>query len=148
MIAGAVMGVFLLLLGQFLVVNEPTRFYMNAAEKLEGQVINFYDEFPETRLTSTQYIPIFATITLEIDNFTSLEKAVLLINGREVTDFREKQVTAKVLSGDVLAVDGTFYDHEIYFRILSTSENVAEPRVDHLFRVRGDIVTIGKVQLI
>ena len=46
LIAGIIIGLFLLLICQILHIDEPMGFYMNAAERLEGQAINFYDEFP------------------------------------------------------------------------------------------------------
>ena len=91
---------------------------------------------------------VFATVTLRIENVTCLEKVALLINGREIIDFMGKLVTVKVFPGDVMAVDGSFYDHEIIFSVFSTSENILEPQKNQLFRVNGDIVTIGKIKLI
>jgi len=147
LIAGVILGLVLLIACQALLTIDPVRFYLNVAEKLEGKMVNFYEEFPETRVASGQYQSVFATVTIQIENFSSLEKAVLLINGKKVTDFRQKQVTVKVSPGDVLAIDGSFYIHELIFKVAAVSENVAQPEIGQVIRVKGDVVTIGEVKL-
>ncbi|HBT20501.1 MAG TPA: hypothetical protein DEA47_03930 [Peptococcaceae bacterium] len=147
LIACTVLSFALLILGQFMMIINPVDFYMNFAEKIEGKTVNFYEEFPEMRVASQNFQSVFATITIRLENFSSLEKAVLLINGKEVADFRKKQVTVKVSQGDVLAIDGTYYVHDLTFKVVSVSENVRQPKKGQIVNVSGDVVVIGPVEL-
>ena len=133
---------------QAVLVLDTAELFFTIGEHLEQQSVTFYEEFPETRVTSADsYQSIFATVTIQCENFSSLEKAVLLINGEEVGDFRAKQITVKVSPGDVLAIDGSFYIHEIVFKVVAASENVAQPEIGQTVRVLGDIGVLGEVRL-
>ena len=147
LILTVVVGLFAIIGSQALHSFNPVDFYAGIAEKLEGEPVNFYDEFPETRVTSGQYHSVFATVTVQVENFSSLEKAVLVVNGEEVADFREKQVTIKVAPGDILAVDGSFYTHEIVFRVVAASQNVSQPEIGQTVKVEGDVVILCEVRL-
>ncbi|NLO89709.1 MAG: hypothetical protein GX088_05195 [Clostridia bacterium] len=147
LIACAVLCFAFLVLGQALLALNPVDFYMDFAEKIEGEAVNFYEEFPEMRVTTQDFQSVFATVTVQVENFSSLEKAVLLINGKEVSDFRNKQVTVKVNQGDVLAIDGTYYVHELIFKVVSVSENVEQPKKGQVVKVNGNVSMIGTVEL-
>jgi hypothetical protein len=139
---GAVLAV------QYIIVFDTAELFFKIGEHLEQQPVTFYEEFPEARVTASDtYQSIFATITIQCENYSSLEKAVLLINGKEVGDFRDKKITVKVSSGDVLAIDGSFYVHELIFKVAATSENVAQPEIGQVIRVCGDIGMLGEVRL-
>lgn len=133
---------------QYIMVFDAAELFFKIGEQLEQQPVHFYEEFPEARVTSTEaHQSVFATITIQCENFSSLEKAVLLINGKEVGDFRDKEITVKVSSGDVLAIDGSFYVHEIIFKVVAVSENVVQPEIGQVVRVFGNTAMLGEVCL-
>lgn len=133
---------------QAIIVLDTAEIFLRIGEKVQNYPITFYEEFPEARVTTAdEYQSVFATVTIQIENFSSLEKALLLINGKEVADFRDKQITVKVSPGDVVAIDGSFYVHELIFKVVATSENVAQPEVGQVVEVYGDISMLGEVRL-
>jgi hypothetical protein len=122
--------------------------FFSVAQEAESLSTVFYDEFPEARVTgSTSMQSVFATVTIQCSNFTSLDKAVLLINGEEVGNFSDKQLTVKVQEGDVLAIDGSFYIHELVFEVVAASQNVAQPEIGQTVLVYGDVALLGQVRL-
>jgi len=134
---------------QAILFLDAAELFFEIGEQVNKESIAFYQEFPEARVTSadTAIQSVFATVTIQCRNYSSLEKAVLLINGEEVGDFRNKQLTVKVSEGDVLAIDGSFYIHELIFEVVATSENVAQPEIGQTVRVYQDIAVLGKVRL-
>lgn len=122
--------------------------FFKVAEQAEPLSPVFYEEYPEARVTSSSSMQsIFATVTIQCSNFSSLDKAVLLINGDEVGSFKDKQLTIKVQDGDVLAIDGSFYIHEVTFEVVAASENVAQPEIGQTVLVYGDVTLLGQVRL-
>lgn len=75
------------------------------------------------------------------------KKAILLVNGEEVGDFRDKQITIKVSPGDIISIDGSFYIHELVFKVVAVSENVGQPEIGQIIFVQGDISMVGEVRM-
>lgn len=122
--------------------------FFRIGEQAEPQPIIFQEEFPQEKVSSSvAYQSIFATVTISCENFSSLDKAVLLINGEEVADFHNKQITVKVSHGDLLSIDGSFYVYEIVFKVVAASENVTQPEIGQEIRVSGNIEPVGEVRL-
>ncbi|MDA8235577.1 MAG: hypothetical protein M0Z31_12405 [Clostridia bacterium] len=87
-----------------------------------------------------------ATVTLQLENFSSLAKAKIIVNGREVGNFTEKLVSVKVRPGDLLEVDGSFYQQAIRVKVLDTSPIIKRPEEGGEFLVRSGITQLGKVK--
>jgi len=147
LIAGIVFGLTALLLVQTMMVMDHQGFVAGLSKELGKRPFDFYQEYPEARVTSGPYQTVFATITIQCENFSSLEKAVLIVNGEEVGDFRDKQLTIKVSPGDIVSIDGSFYTHELVFKVVAASENVGQPEIGQIIRVNGDIALVGNVRM-
>jgi hypothetical protein len=133
---------------QAALVLDAANLFFNIGNQVEPGTVTFYEEFPEARVTSTDALQsVFATVTIQCQKYSSLEKAVLLINGEEVGNFRDKQLTVKVADRDVLAIDGSFYIHELVFEVVAASQNIAQPEIGQTVRVYQDIGILGEVRL-
>ncbi|MBO8168327.1 MAG: hypothetical protein H0Z35_03960 [Thermoanaerobacteraceae bacterium] len=141
-----VTGVILLVIVQAYIFQDSTRFYMSFSERLNQEVAKFYRQYPRARPTSSE-VTAFATVTIRLVNFSTLQKARLLINDVEVTDFREKQVTVKVNPGDVISIDGSYYMHKLVFEVVGTSGNILYPQEGETIEVNGDVVSLRPVKL-
>lgn len=149
LLAGILAALAVILGVQALLVLDAAELFFEIGKQVEPQPMTFYEEFPEVRVTASSDAlqSVFATVTIQCQNYSSLDKAVLLINGEEVGSFHDKQITVKVADGDVLAVDGSFYIHEIVFEVVAASENVAQPELGQTVTVFGDIRMLGEVRL-
>ncbi|MHB8171325.1 MAG: hypothetical protein ACYDG6_07255 [Thermincolia bacterium] len=87
-----------------------------------------------------------ATVTLQVENFSSLAKAKVMVNGLKAADFIEKQVSVKVRHGDLLAVDGSFYQQAIKVKVLDTSPVIKRPEEGREFLIRSGITELGRVE--
>jgi len=87
-----------------------------------------------------------ATVTLQLENFSSLAKAKVRVNGRDEADFLEKQVSVKVRPGDLLEVDGSFYNRAIRVKVLDTSPIIKSPREGGEYLIRSGVVQLGRVE--
>lgn len=133
-----------LVVTQALMTQDPFRFYLSFAERLDGQKLE----------ESNQLQPVLApdkemgSITLELTNFSAMEKAVILVNGQVVADFREKRVTIPVNSGDTLEVDGSFYQYPLAILIQDVSNNVGYPKENQVIKVEQSRVNLGRITFI
>lgn len=146
-IAVIFIGLILLVFTQAALIFDISELFTYIAEEIEERPVKFYKEYPEARVTSGPYHSVFATVTIQCDNYSSLEKAILLVNGEEVADFRDKQITIKVSPGDVLSIDGSFYVHELVFKVVAVSENVGQPEIGQIIHVQGDVAVVGEVRM-
>jgi len=86
-------------------------------------------------------------VTLELKNYTSLPRAVVLVNGEPRAVFGERYVTVPVTEGDLLEVDGSFYTHPLVVEVLDVSRGVAAPPAGRTVEVDGSVAALGRVHL-
>jgi len=146
LIRAIVVGVILIVLVQTFFLQDPMQLYMSFSEKLNQEVTDFDRQYPEARATSGQ-VAAFSTVTIRLENFSSLQKAKLLINDSVVADFRDKQVTVRVNPHDVLSIDGSYYTHRLVFKIVSASKNVAQPKTGRMVEVYKNQVSLDPVDV-
>jgi len=139
-----IFGLVALVVVQAMLASDSMRFYLSWAERLEGQPFPEWSN-PTARVLDTES-EIFAHLTIELKDFSSLAKAKILINGEEVADFRQKKVTLKVYPDDIIAVDGTFYHRPLEFFISEISPNISTPRLNQTVRTESTVETIGQVK--
>ncbi|GAW91007.1 hypothetical protein [Calderihabitans maritimus] len=138
------LGLVLLVVVQAFLTHDPIRFYLSFSERMEGKLAEFYMDNPEARIVTSGSVA-FATVTLRLENYSTLQKAILLVNGEKVADFRDKQVTVRVFPGDFLEIDGSFYTLPLRFKVVATSSNIARPSVGQVIEVQGGVAKVGKV---
>lgn len=119
---------------QLLMIDDNVRAFLNSTEKLEG--INL-----STNLSSE------AKITIEVLGENSAKNTFLLIDGEPVANFSSKSINIEVKPNQLLEIDGTKNDMELYFRITDVSDNVIEPQKTSIIRVNKNIEKIGMVKL-
>lgn len=139
-----IFGLVALVVAQSLLTTDSMRLYLSWAERLEGEP---YQEWSQgsARVMEAESL-IFAYVTIELEDYSSLAKANLLINGKQVTDFRNKKVIVKVYPGDVIELDGSFYRRPVDFKVVRTSPNILEPALNHKVQTCANVVLLGKVK--
>ncbi len=146
LIRAVVLAMVMLMVAQALTFDDPARFYMSFSQRLNQEVAEFNRQHPEARPAGAP-VAAFATVTVRLTNFSSLQKAKLLVNGKEMADFRDKQVTVKVNPGDVIAVDGSFYSRKLQFKVVKISGNVVSPGKGEIITVEQNVVPFPAVKL-
>ena len=126
---------------QALMTQDPFRFYLSFAERLQTE-----------RLEETPWVqPALApdkdagSITLELTNYSSLEKALVIVNGQVAGDFREKRITIPVQAGDTVEVDGSYYQYPLSILVLQVSDNIASPKEKQVVKVEGSRGRVGQI---
>ncbi|MBO8138517.1 MAG: hypothetical protein H0Z40_10355 [Desulfotomaculum sp.] len=86
-------------------------------------------------------------ITLYLENYSSLPHLKVLVNGDQVAVFDDRYTTVTVQEGDVIQIDGTFYNHNILVKVLNTTAEVFNPAVEKQIIVKGNVVEVGPVKI-
>lgn len=132
---------------QGFMTKDPIRFYLSFSERLEGQTI----EYPVHSIDNEQEDltqPVenpYALITITVDKFSSLPNAKVLVNGKEITDFTDREVQLKIMAGDVLEIDSTSYNFPVDYNITKVSDNLSFPEQGSTYTANGSLVMIGKI---
>ena len=133
-------------LAQGFMTHEPFRLYLSWGERLEGELFEYPaiaerpDPVPPARVESPD-----AVLTIEVEKYSALPKAVILVNNRQRARFENREVTLEVMAGDTIEIDSTAYDFPIDYRIRSVSDNLSFPEKDSVYTANHSIVMIGKV---
>lgn len=133
-------------LTQGFMTREPFRLYLSWGERLEGQLFEYPavaerpDPTPPAKVESPD-----AVLTIVIEEYSALPKAVILVNNKERTRFENREVRLEVMAGDTIEIDSTSYDFPINYRINSVSDNLSFPEKDSVYTANHSIVMIGKV---
>lgn len=143
-----VMGVVFMVIVQALMTQEQYRIYLSWGEKLEGQSINYpvsVTQPAESEPSSSPMKSSQAVMNISIDVFSSLPKAIVLVNGKPAGNFSNRDVSIKLKDGDVVEIDSRYYNFPINYRIISISDNLAYPDKEKEYTGNQSIVMIGKV---
>lgn len=125
---------------QILLTQEPVRFYLSFAERLEGV------PWPGRESAAAFSLPTATgEVKIRVCSYFSLPRAVVLVNGREVADFQDGEVSLKVCSGDEIVIDGSTYDCQLVFQITAVSMGVLWPPVDYRVTTDASQVSLGRV---
>ena len=84
-------------------------------------------------------------ITLYLKDYSLLPHMRVLVNGDVRGEFKNRYVTVTVNSGDMISIDGTYYNLPVTVEVLNSSKSVTSPRPGDIFHVKGDIAALGKV---
>ncbi|MDD2621242.1 MAG: hypothetical protein PHC92_11315 [Syntrophomonadaceae bacterium] len=149
LIRSVILSLVLLVLVQGLMTQDPWRIYLSWGERMEGQNIEFpastaQDEPISAREEASVQSPQ-AMITLTLQEFSSLPKASIIVNGKTKGYFKEKEIKLQLSGGDVLEIDSTFYDFPVDYQISKVSQNMAFPKQGRLYTANQSIVMIGKI---
>lgn len=142
-----VLGVVVLVLVQGMMTRDSLRFYLSWSERMEGQALEYpvskenveADESPGMDINSP-----YALLSLSLEQYSSLPKAVILINGEKVDNFENQEVDLKLMAGDIVEIDATFYDFPVEIKVNKVSDNLAFPEKDQIYIANDSIVMLGK----
>lgn len=131
---------------QGLMTQDPLRLYLSWGERLEGQIL----EYPAVADTPAPVPPREvespdAVLSIVAEKYSALPRAVILVNGKELTRFTDREVRLQVMAGDIIEIDSTSYDFPIDYRIKSVSENLSFPEKDTVYTANQSMVMVGKI---
>lgn len=101
-----------------------------------------------------EYVPVIAdtqkphdsiVISFELLDVSSLSKAKILIDGSPVGDFGERYVTIKAAPGDLIEIDGTFYERPFRVKVLDVYPNAAKPVIGVIHNIKQEKHPVGRV---
>jgi hypothetical protein len=145
-----VIGIVAIVLVQGIMTHDSWRLYLSWGERMEGQSIEYPAiNMPERELPrkhgSTAHYSRQADLVLEAKEYSSLPRAVLLVNGQKTASFEETKKTLKVRGGDVVEIDSTAYNFPIEYVVREVSPNCTSPKKGQLFTANQNIVMVGKI---
>lgn len=118
---------------QFFLLGYPLNLLFN--QWAQGYMESWLQNNPTAALTaSTTDNSLWSTITIEGEKYVYLAKAKLYINGNYITDFRENPITIRVLDGDEILIDTSYYDREISFKITAVSKDLKNPQLGTVYK--------------
>lgn len=144
-----VIGFVVLVIAQGIMTNDPMRLYLSWGERMEGQSIEFpvstgeFDQ--ESDNNSMQVNSPYAVLVLNIEKFSSLPNAAILVNGKEVQRFTDNEVRLKLIAGDVVEIDSTRYNFPVEYQVTNVSNNLAFPEKGQVFTGNQGMVMIGQI---
>ena len=105
---------------------------------------NWYGEEYQFSPAAADNGGVWGNVVLELMDYSTLPKALVLINGEQKASFREQQVTVRVENGDVITVDTTAYGSAVRVRIKSVSSVIDTKNLREITVVDG-CRDLGKV---
>lgn len=143
----AVFGLISLVTVQGLMTSDSIKFYLSLGEHLEGKKVEAPAAAVDGLSVDKMLNSDVASITIDTVDYTSLNKAFLVVNGHRQGDFSEGRLTADVTSGDVIEIDTSLYSHPVQFRVVRTSSNLRFPSEGFSITADQSVTMIGKMIL-
>lgn len=125
----------LLVMVQGLVVNEPIGHIMARVGTDVVPSIEAQAHWSEPR------------ITLYLENYSTLPYLKVLVNGRQVGTFNNRYVTFPVQQSDVVEIDGSYYQREIWVKALNITSDVDNQLENKRFILQNNIVPVCTVRI-
>lgn len=145
-----VLSLLVIVVVQGMMTHDPLRLYLSWSERMEGQVVEYpvaggakteNKDKPETLKASSSQ----AYLVMEIKEFSSLPRTIVLVNGQEKARFHDKEVKLLLQAADVVEIDSRAYNFPVNYRIKNASDNLSFPELDTLYTSNQSIVMIGKI---
>ena len=145
-----VLSMLVIVVVQGMMTHDPLRLYLSWSERMEGQVVEYpvagdaktakTDKPEKLKVTSPQ-----AYLVIEIKEFSSLPRSIILVNGHEKARFNNKEVKLLLKANDVVEIDSCAYNFPVTYCINNSSDNLAFPEKETLYTANQSIVMIGKI---
>ncbi|MFZ5650071.1 MAG: hypothetical protein ACOY4I_04345 [Bacillota bacterium] len=84
-------------------------------------------------------------VTFYLKDYSLLPHLKVIVNGEVKGVFNNRYVTVEVHPGDVISLDGTYYNRQVSIEVLDTSKEVTSPRAGSVYRLNGNILSLGRV---
>ena len=104
----------------------------------------YLSHFPQAREVSSKS-NLLTTITLRSSDFFALPHAKIYVNDHRISDLRDGQITLIVTDGDRIHLDTSFYNRELNFEFVATSENIVYPKAGNRFTLLPQVNFIGEI---
>ena len=136
---------------QGIMTQDPLRLYLSWSERMEGQVVEYpvAGDLQQAVKEKKQEPPVVrspeAHLIIEVGDYSSLPRTMVLVNGREKARFDDKKVNLLVQAGDVVEIDSRAYNFPVKYQIKNVSSNLAFPETDTMYTGNQSIVMIGKI---
>lgn len=142
-----VLSLVVMVVVQAMMTQDQYRLFLSWGEKMEGESINYpvsaaQGTIPEP---SANINSPHADMTIAIDEFSSLPRATVLVNGNKSTTFVNQEVHLQVMAGDTVEIDSRYYNFPVNYKIINTSPNLAFPDKGSVYTGNQGIVMIGKI---
>ncbi|NLB18326.1 MAG: hypothetical protein GX825_06275, partial [Syntrophomonadaceae bacterium] len=82
---------------------------------------------------------------LVLRDYTSLDKAKILINGRIIGSMLEGRIKLYVTAGDVIEMDTRSYPYPVSIEIVNVSTNLSFPQEGTVFTSKEAMLLLGKI---
>lgn len=103
----------ILIIAQLLMLNRDIRVFLTQEKKVEGVI-----------LIGSGAVYSKGVIVLELDDLDGAENVWILVNGKKVANFRNKQATISVKDDDLIEIDATQITEKVRVKVVSYSNNV------------------------
>lgn|GEM_PF-2244963 len=94
---------------------------------------------------TSEWNPGSPVVTFYLKDYSLLPKARVLVNDEVKGQFNNRYVTIEVHHGDIIKLDGTFYNSPVNIEVLSVTSGITHPRGGDVFKLNGNILSLGKV---
>lgn len=101
------------------------------------------DESMPVMTGSADVSPNVSVMTFELLDVSSLSKAKILVNGVPQADLSEKFATVKIMPGDLVEIDGTFYERPFQVKLLDVYPEATRPEKGIVHTVNQDKHRVG-----
>ncbi|MGE5423059.1 MAG: hypothetical protein ACM3QW_07330 [Ignavibacteriales bacterium] len=142
-----VFGLIALVTVQGAMTSDSIKFYLSLGEHLEGKNVEAPAAAVDDLSAYTMLNSDVASITIDTVDYTSLNKAFLVVNGHRQGNFSEGRLTTDVSSGDVIEIDTSWYSHPVQFKVVRTSSNLRFPSEGFSITADQSMTVIGKTIL-
>mgnify|MGYP000911697765 FL=1 len=147
-----VLSLLVIVVVQGIMTHDPLRLYLSWSERMEGQVVEYpvagdaaesTGDKQQTDVLKAQSPQ--AGMILTIEDFSSLPRTIVLVNGNEKARFQNKEVKLLLQAGDVLEIDSRAYSFPVEYKIENTSSNLSFPERGTVYTANQGIVMLGKI---
>ncbi|NLV15913.1 MAG: hypothetical protein GXY50_01700 [Syntrophomonadaceae bacterium] len=139
-----------LVLVQGLMTDENFRFYLSLGERLEGKKIDqpVAADFPDgSEKGVLAEISSPESFELVLRDYSSLDKAKVLINGRVMGSMLAGRIKLYVTAGDVIEVDTQAYPYPVSIEVVNAGESLSFPQEGMIFTSEEAVLLLGKIEV-
>lgn len=89
---------------------------------------------------------LWGSVTLDLQTYTELERAFVLVNGVEAGSFTSSSLSLRVYDGDWLEIDCTAYSRPVKFRLRKASTGIDRAALQTELELCGERGVIGQIK--
>lgn len=143
-----IIGLVLMVGVQAIMTQDQYRMFLSWGERLEGEALNYPVNTvrePSSPVVGTDVKSSRVQIVLALGKYSSLPRAVAIINHDQKFSFDRRELNLNLKAGDVVEIDCREYNFPVQFRVEDISANAAFPRKGQTWTTNQGILMIGKV---